>query len=71
MDMIKLYAMADARSVRLDMVICLRKNFITSYKGTPSNPGKINFLLLCVKYFTGNGFDMMRFVFANGREMIL
>ncbi len=40
MAMIKLYATADARSVMPTVLTCLKKNIITSYKGTPSKPGR-------------------------------
>lgn len=46
MDIIKLKEMADALSVNPDILNCFLKNFTTSYKGIPWNPGNFHFLLL-------------------------
>ena len=53
MAMIKLQAMAEARSVKPTVFTCLKKKMMTSYKGTPSKPGRYKCLLFRKKNETG------------------
>lgn len=53
MAMMKLYAMADARSVKPTVFTCLIKKRPTSNSGTPSKPGKYQCLLFFIKKASG------------------
>jgi hypothetical protein len=58
--MIKLYEMAEALSASPCVLICLRKKTITSYKGSPANPGRQHSLLFLTKKGKGGVLSMIR-----------
>ena len=65
MAMMKLYEIADALSDSPFALNCFKKKRSTSYKGTPSKPGRINVLDLFTMIDSGVFVNNMRSIFFN------